>query len=102
LQQANIAATGTTPGTVAVDAAVWGWCHTHGLARNKTHASQTCTKPCGGHKREATLTDPMGGSDKVNFGNPRSNGILTISDQRKLRAEQRPNAAGPSQVAMGF
>jgi hypothetical protein len=51
LQQANIAATGTTPGTVAVDAAVWGWCCTHGLTRNKTHASQACTKPCDGHKR---------------------------------------------------
>jgi hypothetical protein len=25
------------------------------------------------YKREATLTNPMGGSDKINFGNPRRN-----------------------------
>jgi hypothetical protein len=73
MQQVNIATTGTTPGTVTVDATVWGWCYTHGLTRNKTHTSQTCTKPCDGHKREATLTNPMGGSDKINFGNPRRN-----------------------------
>jgi hypothetical protein len=73
LKQAHIAATGTTLGTVAIDATVWGWCYTHGLTRNKTHASQTHTKPCDGHKREATLTNPMGGSDKINFGNPLRN-----------------------------
>jgi hypothetical protein len=55
---------------VAVGAAVWGWCHTRGLARNKTHTSQMRTKPCDGHKREATLANPMGGSDKINFSNP--------------------------------
>jgi hypothetical protein len=70
LQQANTAARGMTPGTVAVDAAVWSWCCTRGLMRNKTHASQTCTNPCDGHKREATLADLMGGSNKINFGNP--------------------------------
>jgi hypothetical protein len=92
LQQANIATTGTTPGTVAVDAMVWGWCCTHGLTRNKTHVSQTCTKPCDGHKREATLTDPMGGSDKINFGNPRRN----CRTQRERGGGDPVRAGGPS------
>jgi hypothetical protein len=67
--QANTATTGMVPGTITVDTAIWGWCFTHGLTRNKTRTSQTCTKPCDGHKCEATLTNTMGGSDKINFGN---------------------------------
>jgi hypothetical protein len=73
LQQANIAAMGATLGTVAIDTAAWGWCCTHSLMQNMTLASQMCTKPCGGHKHEVALADPMGGSDKINFGNPRHN-----------------------------
>jgi hypothetical protein len=35
------------------------YCYTHG--HNKSHDSRDCKKPCDGHKKEATKTNPMGG-----------------------------------------
>ena len=35
------------------------YCFTHGY--NKSHNSGDCKKPCTGHKKEATKTNPMGG-----------------------------------------
>ena len=39
------------------------YCWTHGITRNVWHNSTTCSRPKDGHKKEATLSNKMGGSE---------------------------------------
>ena len=42
------------------------YCHTHGTSRNLTHTSCSCKYPGDVHKKMATLSNKMGGSNNVN------------------------------------
>jgi len=39
------------------------YCHSHGWTRNLDHNSTNCSRPLDGHKKDATLTNKMGGVD---------------------------------------
>jgi hypothetical protein len=45
-------------------------CHTHGLGKSAAHTSLTCTHPGANHKTEATITNMMGGNNKIYGGQP--------------------------------
>ena len=46
------------------------YCWTHGYTINENHSSQTCNNPKHGHKKEATMTNNMGGNQ---YGKPTNN-----------------------------
>ena len=41
------------------------YCWTHGLGRNYTHPTGTCSNPAEGHKKNATLDNMMGGTNNI-------------------------------------
>ena len=43
----------------------WGYCHSHGRLRSKNHTSQNCKNCKPGHKKEATLSNKMGGETGI-------------------------------------
>jgi hypothetical protein len=62
---ANPATGGTAPTRTARPLRITAnnnYCWTHGYQIADTHTSATCTKPRDGHQREATGSNPMGGS----------------------------------------
>jgi hypothetical protein len=52
-------------GRPPVHTATTGYCWTHGSSNNTAHTSATCKNQAPGHKDTATLTNKLGGSDKV-------------------------------------
>ena len=42
------------------------YCYSHGLGYNKDHISSTCTNKKEGHKDDATMKNPQGGSNRIN------------------------------------
>jgi hypothetical protein len=59
--------------TTTGDPAVY-YCWSHGLGTNRNHTSMTCKFPNDGHKTEATFTNRMEGSTKINSSKPRGPG----------------------------
>eukprot|EP00957_Ditylum_brightwellii_P084113 6394486-Ditylum_brightwellii.AAC.2 len=43
------------------------YCWSHGITIKANHTSQPCMRPKEGHKREATLTNMLGGETKLNI-----------------------------------
>eukprot|EP00957_Ditylum_brightwellii_P116306 8871560-Ditylum_brightwellii.AAC.1 len=43
------------------------YCWSHSITVNANHTRHSCTQPKAGHKKEATLTNMMGGETKLNI-----------------------------------
>eukprot|EP00957_Ditylum_brightwellii_P205924 15346023-Ditylum_brightwellii.AAC.1 len=43
------------------------YCWSHGITIKPNHTSQTCLRPKEGHKKEATITNMLGGKTKLNI-----------------------------------
>jgi hypothetical protein len=47
------------------------YCHTHGLGKNPAHTSASCSNPAPEHKTAATISNMMGGNNRISIGRPR-------------------------------
>ena len=58
----------SSPHVTTNDGLLMYYCHTHGLGTNANHTSATCNRPAEGHQREATVSNMMGGNNKIMTG----------------------------------
>ena len=68
---ANALASRSLMTPIQVGTVQMAYCWTHGLSTNTSHTSATCQRKADGHRDDATVTNMLGGNDRIRQGRPR-------------------------------